>query len=182
MDPVSVGASQARDADADVGSGQAADLLCQCHGYFTAYGPLLLDHLRIKPQESRLYFVRIHHRAPEKDAACAGDVRKALGNLSAGAALSRCEGQSLFLQEREHRLLNALHIHPIDKIAEPLFYMRNHRGHHLLGLRLASGLGRHLQQAIALLGVRRHGGVYHDIHLIGKHVVDRTLSDPENPD
>ena len=60
--------------------------------------------------------------------------------------------------------------------------MGDHRGHHLLGLFLAFRLGRDLQQAIALLGVRRHGRIGHGIHLLAEDLIDSTLPHPENTD
>ena len=60
--------------------------------------------------------------------------------------------------------------------------MLGHRADHSLGFGLALCLGGNLQQAVALLGVGRHGRVGHAIHLLGKDVIHSALADSENAD
>ena len=58
--------------------------------------------------------------------------------------------------------------------------MGDHRGHHGLRLRLALRLGGDLQQAVALLGVGRHAGIRHGVHLLPEHLIHAALPDAED--
>ena len=58
--------------------------------------------------------------------------------------------------------------------------MLNDGLHHLLGLLGTLGLGSDLKEAVALLGVGRHGRIRHGVHLVAEYLIHRTFGHAEN--
>ena len=110
----------------------------------------------------------------------AGDVGEALGDLSARAALGRGEAHAVLLHQGEDGLLHALDVHAVDEFAQTRRRALHHGTDHRLGLLGRAGLGRDLQQTVALLGVGGHRGVGHFVHLLAKDLIDRALADAED--
>ena len=84
------------------------------------------------------------------------------------------------LHQRENGLLDALHVHAVDIFAQPRRRLLHHGADHLLRLGGGVGLGRHLQQTVALLGIGGHRGIRHAVHLVTEHLVHGALADAED--
>ena len=175
---VPVRAGEPRHADADFRPREGTDPLGHGLRHGKADRSVCLDQLRLDAEELRLRLVRIG--AAHEDAARPRDLGDAPRNVPAGAALRRGETHPLLQQKRQHRLLHAFDVHPVDHVAQAFLHMRDHRGHHRLGLRLALRLGGDLQQTVALLCVGGHGRVRHTVHLIPEELIHRALPHAEN--
>ena len=182
MQPVAKRACNARHADADIRAEARAHALRHGLRHLIADGALLADKLRVDAEQARLGVILIRHESPDEEAACAGKVGEALGDLAAGAAFRRGEGHGARRQRGENALLQIFHIHAVDILAQALAYALHHGAQHLLCRRLALRLGRDLKQAVALLCVGGHAGVFHEVHLAGEHIVHGALADAEDVD
>ena len=180
MHAVAVWACEPSHADADIRTQQRADILGHRFRDLIAHRALFLDERRVNAQQLRLGLVRVGHNAALEKRARSGHIGKALCNLSAGAALRSGEGHALFTQQLYYALLDALDVHAVDHIAEALYHVLHHGGDHFLGLVHALCLCGYLEQAVALLGVGRHGGVRHAVHFLGKDIVDGAFAETED--
>ena len=180
MHAVSVRPRKTGDADADVGCENLPDVFRHLCRHLIADCPFRGNHVRVNAQHLSLCLIGVGHRAALEKRAGARDIGEAFGRLPAGAALGKGKGPWVLLQQRKNGLFQIFHINAVDEFSQPVADMCNHGGAHGLRFRLAAGLGRHLEQAVCLLGIGCKAGVGHAVHFVGKNVVHAALPDAED--
>ena len=118
-----------------------------------------------------LHGVGVADHAAQKRLGRAGDVRQALGDETAGAALGGGEGQAPGLTEAQRRFLQPRHVRAVEIAAKTAADLRQQRGHAGFAGGLIGGAGGQVQRHLTGTGV----GGQRQLLLLMEQVVQKLL-------